>query len=38
MTDTQYRILSELWHEYNEAFLALPQSIQSAYYARLYAK
>jgi len=38
MTDIQYRILSELWHEYNEAFLALPLSIQLAYYARLYAK
>lgn len=38
MSDKQYSILLDLFHEYNEAFNALPDSIKQAYYARLYSK
>lgn len=36
MNNTQYRILMELYHEYNEAFKALPLEIQNKFYMRLY--
>ena len=36
MSDTQYEVLQELFHEYNEAFRALPAEILEAYYDRLY--
>ena len=38
MSDTQYRVLMDLFNEYNEAFVALPQHIKGAFYDRLYAK
>lgn len=36
MTNKQYRILMELYHEYNEAFQALPLDVRNMFYARLY--
>jgi len=38
MTDIQYRVLFELFHEYHEAFLELPEKIRTSFYARLYRK
>jgi len=36
MTDTQYRILLELYHEYNEAYQTLSDEIRMAFLARLF--
>lgn len=38
MSDKQYAILLDLFHEYNEAFLTLSQEVKAAFYARLHAK
>lgn len=38
LTDKQYAVLLELFHELHEAFLALPPDILDAYCKRLYAK
>ena len=38
LTYTQYRILLDLYHEFNEAFVALPDDIKQAFYNRLYKK
>lgn len=38
LTDKQYSILLNLYHELNEAFLVLPQPVLDAFYTRLYAK
>jgi len=35
MTDRQYSILLDLYHEYNEAFQSLPNSILRAFYVKL---
>jgi hypothetical protein len=35
MSDTQYRIVMDLFHEYHEAFLTLSHEIQTAFYVRL---
>lgn len=36
MSDTQYRILLDLFHEYHEAFLTLSQEVKDKFYARLH--
>lgn len=36
LTDTEYKALCELFHQFNAAFSYLPDYIKSAYYARLY--
>ncbi len=36
MSDKQYAVLCVLFHEYNDAFKALPSHILDAYYKRLY--
>lgn len=38
LNDKQYKALLELYHEFNEAFIALPPYMQQAFYARLYNK
>lgn len=38
MSDKQYQILLDLFHEFNEAFLTLSPEVKSAFYARLHAK
>lgn len=38
LTDTEYRVLSDLYHEVNGAFKRLPLEYQSAFYAHLYKK
>jgi hypothetical protein len=38
MTDTQYRVVMDLFIEYNKAFHSLPPHITAAFYDRLYAK
>ncbi len=38
MTDTQYQILLDLFHEYHEAFLTLSKEVQDKFFARLYQK
>lgn len=36
LSDTQYRILSELYHEFNEAFMSLDNEILLAFYDKLF--
>jgi hypothetical protein len=38
MSEKQYQVLLDLFHEYNEAFLSLSQEIRTKFYARLYQK
>lgn len=38
MSDQHYAALAVLFHEFNKAFHALPDSIVCQFYARLYAK
>jgi len=38
MTDTQYRVLLDLFNEWNEAFHSLAPHVKDAFYDRLYAK
>jgi hypothetical protein len=38
LTSGQYIALLELYHEYREAFDALPESFKVKFYQRLYAK
>lgn len=38
MSDKQYQVLLDLYHEFNEAFLTLDQAVKSAFFDRLYAK
>jgi hypothetical protein len=38
MTEKQYYLLLDLYHEYNDAFRSLPQSIQDAYYDILFGR
>jgi hypothetical protein len=38
MTESQYRILLVLYHQYNDAFKTLSSDIQDAFFHRLYAK
>lgn len=35
MSDKRYFILLDLFHEYNEAFVALPAEIQMEFHAKL---
>lgn len=36
LNDVQYAALQQLYHNFNEAFIQLPDYIRAAYYARLY--
>lgn len=36
LTEKQYQLLLDLYHELPDAFNALPQIVLSAYYERLY--
>jgi hypothetical protein len=36
VTNTQFSVLSELFHKFNEAFVTLAPAITQAYYQRLY--
>ena len=38
MTEKQFQILLQLYHEYNEVFLSLSDEVKDLYYARLYRK
>ena len=38
LTDKQFALLCELFHELPDSFAALPDSLLSAYYDRLYNK
>lgn len=38
MSDKQYAILLDLFHEYNEAFLSLSNEVKAKFYEKLYAK
>lgn len=38
MTDTQYRVLLDLFNEWNEAFHSLSAEVKGKFYDRLYAK
>lgn len=38
LTEKQYRILLDLYNEFNEAFLSLADHIKEAFYRRLYQK
>lgn len=38
LSDIEYKALLELYNNYNTAFKALPDYMQSAFYARLYNK
>lgn len=38
LNDKQYEALQQLYHEFNEAFLQLPEYIKEAFYIRLYSK
>lgn len=38
MSDKQYQILLDLFHEYYEAFLTLSKEVQDQFFARLYRK
>jgi len=37
LTDKQYLVLIDLFHELHEAFQALPNEFKDAFYKRLYA-
>ena len=36
ITEEEYKVLRDLYHNFNEAFLSLPNGILLAYYGRLY--
>ena len=36
LNDKQYEALQHLYHEFNEAFLQLPDYIRAAFFTRLY--
>ena len=38
MTEKQYQLLLNLYHEYNAAFISLAPSIQDAFYDLLFAR
>lgn len=38
LTDKQYSVLLDFFHEFPEQFYNLPQDVLNAYFARLYAK
>ena len=38
LTDKQYAVLLDLFHELNDAFLALPQQYRDAFYSRLHGR
>ena len=36
LTEEEYKVLRDLYHNFNEAFHSLPNAILLAYYGRLY--
>lgn len=38
LSPKQYAVLLDLFHELHDVFVRLPQSVQAAFYARLYRK
>ena len=38
MSEKQYQILLDLFHEYHDAFLTLSQEVKAKFYEKLYAK
>lgn len=38
MSDIQYKIILDLYNEYNEVFRVLPADVQGKFYDRLFAK